>query len=164
MRLDENIIRQSIENLKISHPDLMDDQEAWVSSLESETNFNEVLTTIVRRIEDTRALASGTKERLDELRARKDRFEHRIETLRNLAFKIMAAAELPKLELPECTLSLRAGTPSVVITNEAALPDELCRFERKPDKTKIKEWLTSGGIVTGATISNSPPSLTIRVK
>ena len=161
----DRIIRQTIENLKISHPDLLADDEAWVATLESETDFNEVLTTIVRRIEDTKALIIGTKDRFEELKARKDRFEHRVETLRELAFKIMHAAELAKVELPEATLSLRAGTQQLIgEADPNDLPDDLCKISRNPDRTAIKDALKTGQTVPGFQLSNSPPSLTIRIK
>lgn len=163
MRLDPRVVRQSIENLKVLYPDLIEDEEAWISALESETSVNELLTRVVRQIEDTKALVIGTKDRFEELSTRKQRFERRVEALRDLAFKLMEAAELPKIELPEATLSIRSVPPSVVITDEENLPDIACKFERKPDKAKIKELLASG-IVAGATLSNGSKSLSIRIK
>lgn len=161
----DRVIRQSIENLKLAHPELIEDDEAWAATLESETDFTEVLTTIVRRIEDTKALVIGTKDRFEELKARKDRFEHRIDTLRELAFKIMHAAELAKVELPEATLSLRAGTQQLVgEADPAALPDALCKISRDLNRTAIKEALKDGQTVPGFSLSNSAPSLSIRIK
>jgi nitrogen fixation/metabolism regulation signal transduction histidine kinase len=161
----DRVIRQSIENLKIAHPELIEDDEAWAATLESETDFNEVLTTIVRRIEDTKALVIGTKDRFEELKARKYRFEHRIDTLRELAFKIMTAAEIAKLELPEATLSLRAGQQQIIgDADPAALPDALCKISRSPDRTAIKEALKTGKEVPGFSLSNATPSLSIRIK
>jgi hypothetical protein len=61
MRLDPNAIRLQVENLKLQHPELLEDDEAWIATLESETDFNEILTTIVRRIEDTKALGDRHK-------------------------------------------------------------------------------------------------------
>jgi hypothetical protein len=161
--LNPLIVRQQIESLKVSNPELIEDDEAWLLSLESETRIEELLAQIVRQIEDAKALVVGTKDRFEELKARKDRFENRVEALRSLAFKLMEAAELPKLELPEATLSIRSVPPSVMITDEEKLPDIACKFERKPDKTKIKELLASGW-VAGATMSNGGKSLSIRVK
>lgn len=163
MQLNPLVIRQQIQNLKVSNPEVMEDDETWLLALESETNVEELLTQIVRQIEDTKALVVGTKDRFEELKARKDRFESRVESLRSLAFKLMEAAELPKLELPEATLSIRSIPPSVMITDEEKLPDIACKFERKPDKTKIKELLASGW-VAGATMSNGSKSLSIRIK
>lgn len=165
MSIDPREIRQQVENLKIIHPELLEDDEAWLATLESETDFNEILTTIIRRIEDTKALVIGTKDRFEELKSRKDRFEHRVETLRNLAFKIMQAADLAKVELPEATLSLRAGTQQLVgEADPAALPDSLCKISRAPDCTAIKDALKTGKEVPGFSLSNSPPTLSIRIK
>lgn len=165
MSIDPREIRQQVENLKIIHPELLEDDEAWLATLESETDFNEILATIVRRIEDTKALVIGTKDRFEELKSRKDRFEHRVETLRNLAFKIMQAADLAKVELPEATLSLRAGTQQLVgEADPAALPDSLCKISRAPDRTAIKDALKTGKEVPGFSLSNSPPTLSIRIK
>ena len=163
--LDPRAIRLQVENLKLIHGALLDDEEAWIASLESETNVSELLTTIVRRIEDTKALVIGTKDRFEELKERKDRFERRVDALRELAFKVMETAEVAKLELPEATLSLRAGTQQLVgEADPAELPDELCKIYRSPDRTAIKEALKTGKMVPGFSLSNSQPSLTIRIK
>ena len=163
--LDPRFVRHQIENLKIAHPELLEDDEAWIATLESETSFEDLLTSVVRRIEDTKALVIGTKDRFEELKSRKDRFEHRVDTLRNLAFKIMQAAELAKCELPEATLSLRAGTPQLIgEADPQELPDELCKISRDLNRTAIKEALKTGLTVPGFELSNSPPSLTIRIK
>jgi hypothetical protein len=163
MIINPQVVRQQIENLKVSHPELIEDDEAWLASLESETKFEELLTQLVRRIEDTKALAEGTAGRLTELQERKARMLHRMESLRNLLFKLMESAELSKLELAEATISVRNVAPSVVITDENNLPDIACKFERKPDKAKIKELLKEGP-VAGATMSNGGKTLSMRVK
>jgi len=158
-------IRLAISNLKVSYPELLEDDEAWLATLESETDFNEILTTIIRRIEDTKALVIGTKDRFEELKARKDRFEHRVETLRELAFKIMQAAELPKLELPEATLSIRKGSPQLIGDADAeTLLPQFRRVSVAPDRKAIKDALEAGQTVPGYTLSNASPSLTIRIK
>jgi hypothetical protein len=163
MRLDPHIIKAQINALKVAHPDLLEDDETWAMTLESETDLDGMLTSIVRRIEDTKALVIGTKDRFDELKSRKDRFENRVEALRSLAFKLMEAANVSKLELPEATLSLRNVAPAVVIVDEEKLPDIACKFERKPDKAKIKELLSTG-MVAGAAMSNGGKTVSIRVK
>jgi hypothetical protein len=164
-QINSQSVRQAIENIKVLYPDLVEDDEAWLSALESETDFNEVLTEIVRRIDDTKALVIGTKDRFEELKARKDRFEFRIEKLRDVAFNIMQSAELAKVELPEATLSLRAGTQQLVgDANANDLPDELCKISRSVDRTAVKDALKAGKEVPGFSLSNSPPSLTIRIK
>ncbi len=161
--IDPTVVRRQIENLKLLHVELFEDEEAWLMSLESETDMNALLTSIVRRIEDAKALVIGTKDRFAELEARKKRFENRIESLRTLAFKLMEAADLAKIELPEVTLSIRNKPPSIFITDEDSLPDIACKFERKPDKEKIKELLATG-LVAGAAMTNGGKTLSIRIK
>lgn len=165
MRLNPQVVRQQIENLKLLHPDLIEDDEAWALSLESETDINALLTSIVRRIEDTKALVIGTKDRFEELKARKDRFEQRVDSLRDLAFKFMSAAELAKIELAEATLSIRKGQPQIVgEPDPASLPDELCKIKREANRTAIKEALIHGAEIPGCQLSNGAPSIAIRVK
>lgn len=165
MRLDPRIIQQQIANLILSYPEIGDDEILRADMIEGETDAFELLTSIVRQIEDAKALQDGTGERLEELKARKDRFGRRIDGLRKLAFNIMECAELAKAELPEATLSLRAGQAQLVgEADPALLPDDLCKISRAPDRTKIKDALKAGQTVPGFELSNSPPSLSIRIK
>ena len=165
MLLNPQVVRQQIENLKVSHPELLEDDEAWLASLESETKFEELLTQVVRRIEDTKALAEGMSGRLTELQERKARFLHRMESLRNLLFKLMESAELAKLELAEATISVRKGQPKVIgDADPKALPDELCKISRDLDRTAIKDALKAGQTVPGFQLSNSQPTISIRIK
>lgn len=165
MNINPQVVRQQIENLKVSHPDLIEDDEAWLASLESETKFEELVTQLVRRIDDSKALAEGTAGRLTELQERKARMLHRMESLRNLLFKLMESAELAKLELPEATISVRKGSPQLIgEADPASLPDDLCKISRSPDRTAIKEALKTGQTVPGFSLSNATPSLSIRIK
>jgi hypothetical protein len=165
MKIDPQFVRQSIENLKLLYPAIVEDEEAWISALESETNINELFTQVVRRIEDTKALALGTKDRLEELQARKGRFEYRMEALRWLLLKIMESAELKKCELAEATLSIRSGQQQIIGDVDAnELHDKFCKISRTIDRTKVKEALKAGQTVPGFELSNAPPSLTIRIK
>jgi hypothetical protein len=165
VQLNPLVIRQQIENLKIAHPALLEDDESWQASLESETDMRDLLTSIVRQIDDAEALVIGTQDRLDTLVARRNRFKDRKQALRDLAFKLMQSAELARVELPEATLSLRAGTQQLIgDADPNALPDGLCTISRAPDRTKIKDALKAGQTVPGFELSNSPPSLSIRIK
>lgn len=165
MRLDPTVVRQQIENLKLVHPELLEDDETWLMSLESETDINALLTSVVRRIEDSKALVIGTKDRFEELKARKDRFEQRVDSLREFLLKVMTWADIKKAELPEATLSVRMGQPAIVGEPDVAtLPDTLCKIKREPNRAAIKDALQSGLTVPGCELSNGQPSITIRIK
>jgi hypothetical protein len=47
-------------------------------------------------------------------------------------------------------VGFRKLPPSVVITDEAAIPDLLCRTKREPDKTAIKQAIQEGIEIAGA--------------
>jgi hypothetical protein len=47
-------------------------------------------------------------------------------------------------------VGFRKLPPSVVITDESAIPDLLCRTKREPDKTAIKQAIQEGIEVNGA--------------
>jgi hypothetical protein len=163
--LNPNAMRLQIENIKLIYPELLQDDQAWSATLESETDFHELLTDIVRRIEDCKALASGTKDRLEELATRKQRFEHNIETFRTILFNLMQAAELTKLVLPEATLSIRAGQPQLIGDNDAeALLPEFRKVSVTPNREAIKEALKAGETVPGFSLSNATPTISIRIK
>lgn len=165
MTINPMVVRQQVDNLKLAHPELLEDDEAWLISLESETRLEDLVTQLVRRIDDTKALAVGTADRLDELSARKSRLLNRMESLRNLLFKLMESAELAKLELAEATITVRKGQPQLVgDADPATLPDDLCKISRTPDRTAIKEALKTGRTVPGFQLSNATPSLSIRIK
>jgi hypothetical protein len=163
-RLDPEIIRRAIDALRVTHPEIAADEETWLLALESETDLHEFLTRVVRRMLEDKAAIIGIDGLIDELQARQARKARSSEAMRALAFKLMQHAELKKLELVPATLSIRTGQPRVIITDEAALPDNVVRIKREPNKTLIRELIDQGVAVNGAELSNSEPSLAMRVK
>jgi hypothetical protein len=162
---DINLLRQRIDLLLREYPDLVEDDVLRLDMIEGETDFSKIMTRLVRLVQDAKALQDGTTERLNELSQRKKRFEHRVDAFRDLIRLLMETAGTKKLELPEATLSMRAGIPSLVGDPDPnELPDTLVKIERKPDRTKIREALERGDLIPGCALSNSPPSLTLRVK
>jgi hypothetical protein len=163
-RLDPQIIQQQIAGLLIEFPELCEDEILRADMIEGETQAIEFLAEIVRRIEDAEAMQEGIAARVREMNERKARFERRIEGLRAMAFKVMNTADLKKVELPTATLSIRNGASQVVIHDSTTLPADCLRIKAEPDKVAIKEKLKAGGNVPGAYLSNSEPTLSIRVK
>lgn len=161
--LRPDIITQQITALALQYPELKDDEDGWMLSVESETDVHDFLRQIERRRQEAAAFAGGIASNIAELELRQQRYENRERAMRSLAFKIMQVADIFKAELPEATMSIRPGTSKVIITNEEAIPDILCRIKREPDKTKLKEHLLNGPIA-GAILSNAEPTLSIRTK
>ena len=145
------------------YPSLAEDDPALIDSLDGETNVTEAIAKVIRSAEDDRAMAAALKIRMAEMGERAARLEARIEHKREIAAKAMDQCGLKRVEAPDFTASLAQGKPKVIITDETALEAAyLFTPAPKPDKTKIAEHLKGGCIVPGATLSNSPPHLTVR--
>lgn len=141
MRLDPQIVRQQIEQLKLLYPELVEDDEAWGLTLESETGLTELLTMAEKDRQQAAAFAGGIASHIAELEARQKRFERKEQAMRALLFKFLKAAETRKVELPIATISVRPGGVKLVINDEGSIPVELFRVKREPDRAAIKEYL-----------------------
>ena len=168
-RLDPTFVRQQIELLRVTHPEVWDgDEQLLADMLEGSTDLHGFVSATVRLMRKAEANAKGARADADEYAAplmlRAARFEQRSEALRGLMFKLLMHAGLKKLELAAATLSIRAGQPRVIITDEARLPESFVRIKREPDKHLIASHLKAGEPVPGASLSNSEPVLSVRVK
>jgi hypothetical protein len=164
MKLDPRAIQHEIHNLLVLYPELLEDDQLRADTIEGETDAFDFLSMLTRKIGQNKVLAESIYAYANDIKERGARIERRVEAFKCLAFKIMHAADLRKAELPEATLSIRAGQQRVIIINESELPASCVRIKREPDKTAIKEILTSGQSVAGAALSNGEPSLSIRVR
>jgi hypothetical protein len=162
--LELKAMQDTISELLLAFPELAEDEVLRSDMIEAETPAFDFLSKIVRNIGAAEALQYATAAYIKELQARKDRFERREYALRGFLLKVLHSAQLSKAELPEATVTIRAGTPKVVIVNEDELPQEYLRVKYEPDKTRIKEALMLKQEVPGATLSNAEPVVAIKVK
>ena len=165
-RLDPTFVFAEIERLRVTYPQIWEDgdEQLLLDSLEGETDFHRFLAAVVRRICEAEACAEGIGDLIREVRERQARFEQRGDALRGMAFKLMNWADVRKVELPQATLSIRAGQPRVIIVDEARLPPDCVRVRTEPDKITIKNLLARGDQVPGAELSNAEPALSVRIK
>lgn len=164
MRLDLDVQRAiaEIAALFASVPELADDEDLRRDMTEGATDAVDVLRRVVRQCRDAETMAAAIKQQEADLKARRDRFTARAEALKEAAERIMNAADLAKIELPEATVSFRATPRAVIIADEAAIPDAMWRVKREPDKPAIREALQQGEPVPGAYLSNGGRTLAIR--
>ena len=155
-------LQQVIANLYLQFPELKDDEDLRLDTIEGATDLKELATAIIHALSDARALYDGTQLRMDNLEERQERFKRRGEFLRAMLLKILQQVDVRKLELAEATLSVKAGQQRLVgEVDPSELPDELCKIKREADRTKIRELLLSGGAVDGFALSNAEPSLAV---
>ena len=156
-------IRRALAILELC-PDLELDEQLKLSTFEGETELNEIVSALLAENEDDEGMIEQVKAQIDVRRERIARFERRIETRKNAIVSLMDTALLTKLPLPEATVSVRTLRPSPKVADEGALPDDYCKFVRKPDMAKIKTAFEGGIPIPGVVISNGGASLTVRRK
>jgi DNA polymerase III delta prime subunit len=144
----------------------LEQNEAALDELlgDAEGDIESVLARLLRAARDAKAMAEASAGLIEDMRARKERYQRRNEAFRGTAFAILDALGRNRFEMPDITASIRAGQPSVQITNEDEIPDIYVELVRKIDKQTIASVLKSGGEVPGATLSNSLPTLSLRTK
>jgi hypothetical protein len=127
------------------------------------TSASDLVAILVRRSRADEAYASALTTMIRHMTDRRSRYDARADRHRLAAQQLMDACELRKVEMADFTASIRAVPPRVEIDDEAALPDDLCKMVRQPDKAAIKEALATGA-VAGAHLTNGSETLTIRTK
>lgn len=157
-------IKQQITALLLQYPELADDEVLRTDMVEAETDAFEFLHMVELKRQITVADAGAAASLIAQWDERLGRLERREKAIRELMLKIMQTASLSKVNLSIATLSIANGQAHVVITDETAIPDILCRIKREPDKARIKQMLKDGAEVRGAVLSNASPHLTIRTK
>ena len=167
---NDNFLANDVANLETmlaeliaAYPELEEDEELRADMLEGETNLHRLLSKLVNNERDADALAKAVAGRISDLQARKARAERRKEAMRALMFRLMKAAALPKLVLPEATLSVSKKAATVEIVDEDALPENVVRITRAPDKKAIADLLKAGQEVPGAKMGEPGETLTVRV-
>ena len=163
-KLEARIVLQRIDALKASYPDIAEDMEALAMSLESETDLHELLSRLLDAERDAAAMDKAISARLADLSERRERYRRAKEAHRALMLSLIEHAGVPKVALPEATLSLRNNPPQPRVVDLDALPSVCVRLERKPDIGAIKNAVAAGEMPPGVVMGNGSTSLAVRVR
>jgi hypothetical protein len=151
------------ERLLAAHADL--DEETLSDTLEGLTELNELIAAVVRAALDDEAHAEGLAGRLRHMQVRLERLQARARRRRDAAAMAMAEAGISRIVSDDMTLSLRRGTPALVVTDEGVIPPSYWRAgPPKLDRRALLQDIKTGDKVAGAELSNPPPVLSVRTK
>lgn len=154
--------RRDMASLLSLHPELEEDDVLRQDMIEGSTNGLDLIDKLIEAEREAKALAEGVKLYLARVQMRLDRFHARQAAIRHYIKIIMEAAKLERAERPAATVSIAAGRPKVVITDETRLPDFCVRIKREPNKEAIAKAFKEGNReIPGATLSNPEPVLRI---
>lgn len=151
------------EKLLEQMPELADDPECLLDTLEGLTDLTDQLAALVRSAVSDEAKLEGLTQYQIKLAERRAALRERAERKRRLALNYMTELDIKKIITPDLSITRKRVAPAVIIADEAALPDNLMRVKREPDKTAIKAELLSGKPVPGATLSNGSETLQVKI-
>jgi hypothetical protein len=151
------------DRLLTEDPDL--DERTLADTVEGLTDLHEIVTAIVRSALEDEALATGLKTRIGEMQGRLERLEDRSSKRRQIARDVMTEIELKKIVAPDFTVSVRPGSPALVVVDEKVIPASF--FEpREPrlNRQALLAELKGGAAIAGAELSNPTPVLSVRIR
>ena len=151
------------ERLQAEFPEA--DEETLRDTLEGLSLLPEALAAIVRSYLDDLDLAAALGIRISDMQERLSRFEQRADKKRELVTSVMERANIKKLAEADFTASLRAVPPSVVIIDEAQIPQDYWKPQPpRLDRQGLSAALKSGSAIPGAALSNSQITISVRTK
>lgn len=116
-----------------------DDERLFHDMLLGETDIDHIVRRAHEQVARDAEMLAGIKERAAALADRKKRIEARHDAGKAFIGKVLRAAHLTKLELPEVTYSVRDGKPSIKVVDPLAVPLDLCRTKAEPNQAAINE-------------------------
>jgi hypothetical protein len=141
------------------------DEETLADTLEGLTDLNEVVAAVVRSALLDEALAEGLKAHIATLQERLRRLMERADARRRIARDAMLEVDIRKIAAPDFTISVRPGSPALIVSDEAAIPaDYWVPREPRLDRFGLIADLKKGVAVAGAQLSNPEPVLSVRVR
>jgi hypothetical protein len=160
------LVRQQIEHLQRKYPELWadEDEQFLADVIEGETDLNEVVSRLLRKRGEARAINKGLCAYASDVLDRAARAAKQADAQDELIAELLKLAGLEKLKLPEATAYFANGAIRTVIPDDTAVPDAFCRIKREPDKTKIKAALEAGERLNWASLEQSEKHLVIRTK
>lgn len=158
-------LEKEIALLCLEHPDLYDDETLRADVIEGETDAFSVLSRLTDKIQEDEALEAALAERITRMKERKERLTQRSDGYRALALRIMHAANLRKVTLPEATLSIRPVAPKVEFDDPEDFLRRYPKYHRvktEIDRTKVKADLAAGIVCEGAHLTNGTECLALK--
>ena len=151
------------ERIRALEPEL--DEQTLTDTVEGLTDLQEILAAIVRAALADEALATGLKGRIAEMQERLERLQERAAKRRQVVKDTMVELDLKKLTAPDFSASIRPGMPALLVIDEAAVPS-IYWEPREPrlDRQGLLAELKQGAEITGVTLSNPEPVLSVRTK
>lgn len=145
-------------------PGIEEDETALMDTLAGIDDFEEQALAVLRLAIEREAHGNALGELMDTMAGRKRRLEDGAKSLRIAVLNAMQEAGLPGIKAADMTVGIGRGKAKLIITDEAKVPDALCRIKREPDKTAIAKAYAPDDMPDWLAIGNPQPFLSIHRK
>ena len=165
MNLEFSVIHYRVIRDRLRAEDPQIDEQTLADTVEGLTDLHEIVTAIIRSALSDEALVTGLKCRIADMQGRLDRLQDRASKLRQIAKDLMDELDLKKITAPDFTVSIRPGTPALLVLDEAAVPS-IYWEPREPrlNRQELLGELKEGAEIEGVALSNPEPVLSVRTK
>jgi hypothetical protein len=141
------------------------DEQTLADTVEGLTDLHDIIAALIRSALADEALATGLKSRIADMQERLDRLQDRASKRRQLAKDVMVDLNLKKITAPDFTVSIRPGTPSLLVLDEAAVPSIYWQaVSPRLNRQELLSDLKEGTEITGVTLSNPEHVLSVRTR
>ncbi len=141
------------------------DEETLADTVEGVTDLHEVIAAVVRGAIVGEAMADGLKGHIHTLQERLRRLTESARRLRRIARDAMIEVDVRKIAAPDFTLSVRPGSPALVVVDEGVIPTPYWEpREPRLNRLGLLNDLKDGIPVPGVELSNPEPVLSVRVR
>src|SRR5690606_22723516 len=141
LKVDIAEFKAHVASLLERHPELVEDEDLRADMFEGETDLHSIVNRLVSIKLDADAMAAAVKARKQDIADRQSRFERKAEGAKALLKDLLIAADLPKVTLPEATVSITKPRTKVNILDVNELPQGFYAVERKAKASEIKTAL-----------------------
>ena len=108
---------------------------------------------------------TGLKGRIAEMQDRLDRLQDCAGKRRQIAKEVMTELDIKKITAPDFTVSIRPGMPSLLVIDEKAVPSIYWQpVAPRLKRLELLSELKQGSEITGVTLSNPEPVLSVRTR
>ena len=160
MRIDLQHIRRMADEIRAMVDD--DNAETFLDTLDGETDAMDILGHLIEDREDATAQAKACDEVAKKYADRAKRLRARGDAMKRAMGDVIDAMGQRKVQHPLGTVSRVQGRTSVYVANPDAVPTQLCKMVKQPDKTAIKKSLDAGEDVPGAELRTGEDTVMVR--
>lgn len=140
-----------------------EDDELVADVLEGETDFADVIGTLIEADAEAKAFAAACRELERSYRARAASYAARSEAIAGRIHQLLQSAGLRRFEHAAGSVSIRPTPRRVIVSAEPDdLPPEFQRLKVEADKVALKAALEDGREIPGAFLGNGGETIAIR--